>query len=225
MIGAGDTVGEIMVETVGVRPPKAEGTYRKYRQPYQERKEAHANCEVLPSGEMSLHRVEPKTDIGMGWKDEKPWHRVAAWMVAEGQSDEVVARVAGVAEETVRQLRRQTWFSELVATFASQTGRGYAQRIAAEAEKSLEKLLSIRDDESYDEGGKPIVSARTKADVSKFLIEQVHGKAVQKVISISANTNFSSEQEEREALLAELQALRGRRRERPPEETQIPANP
>lgn len=220
MIGTGDSIGEIVVETAGVESRRKGPSVPYHVQ--QERKESHAKCELLPSGELSLHRMEPKTDIGRGVKNEQKWHRVAAWMVAEGQSDEQIAAVAEMAPETVKQLRRQTWFSELVATFASQTGRTYAQRIAAEAEKSLEKLLTIRDDESYDEDGKPIVSARTKADVSKFLIEQVHGKAVQKVISVTASTSFSSEQEERDALLSELQALRARKRERAVEETQIP---
>lgn len=49
--------------------------------------------------------------------------------------------------------------------------------------KGLAKMEELLEDDSVDEKGKPLVSASTKVDIAKFLIEHVVGKPTQRVES------------------------------------------
>lgn len=178
-----------------------------------ERRESHAQSHLLDSGELALHRFEPDAVAKQGLKNEQSWHRVAAWMLATTDASLAdVAKAAGVNYETVGVLNSQLWFQELKATFASEVGRSIGERFRQESEKCLDTMIALRDNDERDDNNRPLVSPATKAKICTDIIEQAHGKAVQKIISVSATTTFSSEQEEVEALKAKLQAIRDARR-------------
>lgn len=54
---------------------------------------------------------------------------------------------------------------------------------------AISTLSNMLSDETYDMDGKPIVDARTKVDIAKFIIEQILGKARQRV-DHSADPSF-----------------------------------
>lgn len=59
--------------------------------------------------------------------------------------------------------------------------QGVRQGMRGTTVKGLTKLEELLEDDSVDDKGKPLVSASTKVDIAKFLIEHVIGKPTQRV--------------------------------------------
>lgn len=199
-----DTTFDLDTALLGPRGGKIDKRYNL------EAKQTHAQVALTGDGEIGLHRFNPSVPTtGQGIENERPWHRIAAYMLATtSATQKEVAAAAGVTESHVSKLNQQLWFQELKATFAAHAGRTITERFQAEAFKSLDRLVELRDDTDRDDNGKPIVPAAVKANVSQFIIDHHIGKAVQKTISVTASHNFSSEDEERAFILSELNALR-----------------
>lgn len=161
----------------------------------------HLNSEARRTGlqdeSTGLHRFIDTATIGR--QNELPWHNLAAALLVQGKTNKQVAELAGVVESTICQLKANRWFQERMAQMTLEVSGSVLNRMKAEADASLDSLIRLRDLSDNE---------RVVADVSKYIIDQAHGKAVQKVLSISASTSYSSEQEEFDAIQSQLDALR-----------------
>lgn len=152
--------------------------------------------------EHGLHRyVDPKDVANRGIKDEKVWHRMAAYMIVAGRTDSEIGGSAGVKPGEVAILKQQRWFQELLATIANQDGEEITGMLKSEVLASIVKLSNLRD---FAE------SESVQALCARTLIEQSEGKPVQKVISDNVHRRGQSPQEEMQAIYQELEMLKGR---------------
>lgn len=152
--------------------------------------------------EHGLHKFVDDEDVAnVGIKNEKVWHRMAAFMVVAGRTDSEIAMSAGVKPMQVAILKQQRWFQELLATIANQDGEEVIGMLKSEVLASIVKLASLRD---YSE------SDSVQAMCARTLIEQSEGKPVQKVITDNVHRRGQSPQEEMAAIHQELEMLKGR---------------
>lgn len=165
-------------------------------------RQAGLNAEALEGGPGLHHFVDTAS---MGLKNEQPWHRMAAYMLLAGRTNSEIAMAAGVIPQTVCILRAQRWFQELLATLANERGSDILGLLDSEAAASIATLVEIRDD--------PEAGARARLSAATTLLEQAHGKPIQKIISHSTRSNASPQDEmaEVERELANLQAIRKQR--------------
>lgn len=143
-----------------------------------------------------------------GLMNEQPWHNMAAHMVAFGFTLKQIAESAGVSINAISGLKAQRWFQERVAQIAHAHGKDIADVIKAEALASVQKLVELRDGAE---------SERVQLAAAVQLLEHGHGKAVQRVVAVTATKHFSSEKEEETALLEELSILQKQRKTLPQE--------
>lgn len=152
------------------------------------------------SMEHGLHRfIQPEDTATCGLKNELPWHRMAAYMLNAGRTNSEIAMAAGVATGEVSLLRQQRWFQELCATIANNDGEEVLGALKAEALDSIAKLAALRD---YAE------SEAVQATCARTLLEQAHGKPLQKIVSDVTSRRAASPREEMEQLQNELAALK-----------------
>jgi len=148
-----------------------------------------------------LHRfVQSEDKAYTGLKDEQPWHRMAAYMLNAGRTNSEIAMAAGVRPQEVGVLRQQRWFQELCATIANNDGEEILGALKAEALESINKLSSLRD---FAE------SEAVQLSAARTLLEQAHGKPLQKIVSDVTSRRASSPREEFDQLTKELADLRG----------------
>jgi len=170
---------------------------------HRERKIASLSAEIDPSGELGLHRFEKDDEIAaVGIKNEQPWHRMAAYLLVAGTSLEDVANAANVTKSQIQILKAQVWFQELLVTIANQQGRSVLGIIQGEAMSSVQKLVQLRDSAE---------SERVQLAAAQVLLEQAHGKPVQKNLNISQSIRNLSPEEEMSEIEQELAALRARK--------------
>jgi hypothetical protein len=124
---------------------------------------------------------------------------MAAYMLNAGRTNSEIAVAANVAVEAVSQLRANKWFQELCAVIANTEGEEIVGLLRAETAASVEKLVSLRD---FAENENVQLSA------ARTLIEQAHGKPLQKIVSATSRTTYASPEDEYRALQDELSALR-----------------
>jgi hypothetical protein len=150
--------------------------------------------------EHGLHRfVQTEDKAYLGLKNEQPWHRMAAYMLNAGRTNSEIAMAAGVKTGEVGVLRQQRWFQELCATIANNDGEEVLGALKAEALDSIAKLAQLRD---FGE------SEAVQASCARTLLEQAHGKPLQKIVSDVTSRRAASPREEMEQLTEELAALR-----------------
>jgi hypothetical protein len=164
-------------------------------------RKTHLNGEVLPNGGLALHRFEKQEITVPGKKNEQPWHRMAAYMLNVGRTNSEIALAADVDPATVAQLRGQRWFQELCATIANEHGEALIGAIQSEAMDSLNTIVDLRDNSESD---------RVRLSAATTILEQAHGKPVQKIVSDISHRVATSPTEEMEAIQAELAALRAK---------------
>lgn len=166
-----------------------------------EARRAPFNAAIDPnSGLPQLHRQNGFTDTAVfGRQNEKPWHRMAAFMLLAGRTNSEIALAAGVDPTTVSQVRANRWFQELLATLANHEGEEITAVLRAEGLASVEKLVYLRD--SAD-------SERVQLAAASTLLDHAAGKPTQRILSVSASTTFKDEREELDAIQAELRAIR-----------------
>src|SRR5262249_33670998 len=91
-------------------------------QPEARRSPLNANIDPY-SGLPQLHRKNGFTDTAVvGRKNEQPWHRLMAFMMLANRTDSEIAMAADVSIETVRQVKANRWFQELLSTLANNQG-------------------------------------------------------------------------------------------------------
>ncbi len=153
------------------------------------------------SVERGLHRFVRAEDVAtQGLKDEKPWHRMAAYMLNAGRTNSEIAMAAGVAPQEVGILKAQRWFQELCATIANNDGEEVLGALKAEALDSIQKLAALRDSAE---------SETVQASCARTLLEHANGKPLQKIISDVTSRRSTTPKEEYEQLTQELASLTG----------------
>lgn len=149
-----------------------------------------------------LHRFIKTEDTATeGLKNEQPWHRMAAYMLNAGRTNSEIAMAAGVQPGEVSLLRQNRWFQELCATIANNDGEEVLGALKAEAIASINKLAILRDCAE---------SESVQATCARTLLEQAHGKPIQKIFSDVTSRRAASPKEEYEQLTQELKELQGR---------------
>ena len=113
---------------------------------------------------------EPMWDL----PKEQPWHRKAAWALAQGHSLKEVAHLLDRSEPAVQNLMRQRWFQAEVNTIMAECGgRDVMALIRAEAFDSVNTLRDLRDS--------PKVPAAVRATCAKDILDRAMGKPLQRV--------------------------------------------
>lgn len=166
-----------------------------------DRRNSELNGEVLPDGLPGLHRFEKADASYVGLKNEQFWHRMAAWMLISGHTNQEIANAAGVDVQAVKTLRAQRWFHQLCAILANESGADVTGMIQSEMADSVNKLIELRD---FAE------SERVQLAATQVLIEQGRGKPTQHVVSDVRHSTLDPNQE-RQELLDELHAIRKNR--------------
>lgn len=162
-----------------------------------ERRNAELNVKLTEAGP-ALHRFEDKAVAGL--KNEQPWHRMAAFMLLNGRTNSEIAMAAQKTAQEVSNLRAQRWFQELIAVLGNETGADIVGVLQSEALASIETIVHLRDDSD--------LPARVRLSAAQTLLEQAHGKPVQKIISNVSHSVHASPQDELDAIQQELAALR-----------------
>lgn len=157
------------------------------------------NAKVSDSGLPLLHRFEREDSATCGRKDEKPWHRMAAFMLLAGRTNSEIAMAADVTAPCVSHIRAQRWFQELLAVLANETGSDITGLLASEAQNSLNVMVEMRDTAK---------SERTRYQAAKDILELSHGKATQTIVSSVSHTTHASPSEEMESIQQQLAGLR-----------------
>lgn len=186
-------------------------------QQHPEVRTAHLNSPILPDGGLGLHRFEKQHDTAtMGFRNEQPWHRMAAYMLNAGRTNSEIAVAAGVTVGHVSILRGNKWFQELCATIANTEGEEILGAIRSHVLPSIERIADIAQNSENE---------RLRFTASLALLEHGHGKPIQKIVSDVHTTHHSSPEEEYRALQEELRSLRtsSQSREIPLEAEIVPA--
>lgn len=147
----------------------------------------------------TLHRHDRSETAAIGLKDEKAWHRMAAYMLLAGRTNSEIGAAAGVTPNHVSQLRAQRWFQELLATLANEAGNDLTGVIQSEAQASLQTMVDIRDDLT--------APVRVRYAAAKDLVELAHGKAVQKTIVSRSSSGNRTPEEEYNEIQEQLKAM------------------
>jgi len=165
---------------------------------------ADLNAEVDPeTGLPRLHRGPGKevafTDTAtVGRLNEQPWYRMAAFMLLHNCSLDEIASAANVHPSTVRQLKAQRWFTQLLATLANEAGQDITALFNSEAAASVQKLVDLRDTAE---------SERVQLAAALALVEHARGKPTQYIKS-EVTTRTKSPAEELRDIEEELRSLR-----------------
>lgn len=120
-----------------------------------------------------LHGVKEPVGIQVR-QTEQPWHRAAAYMLANGMAKKDVARACDVSPITIGHLVKNEWFQRLITGACAEAGQPALQKlIEGESVASLLKMIEIRDD--------PKTQKHVAAGICKDILDRTCGKAVQRV--------------------------------------------
>ena len=171
------------------------GALNQYNEPW---RTAHLQTMPTATGERGLHRHVKDHDVAaQGLKNEQPWHRMAAYMLNAGRTNSEIAMAAGVSIIQVSQLRSQRWFQELCATIANENGEEILGAVKSYALDAVEEIASLMRSSESDS---------VKLNAARTLLEQAHGKPIQKIVS-SVSHSSADPKEEYEQIMAELRTL------------------
>lgn len=154
---------------------------------------------VRVEGGAGLHRFEDVAEMGL--KNEQPWHRMAAYMLLAGRTNSEIAMAADVCAQQICVLRAQRWFQELLAVLANEQGAELHGLLQSEAQDALNRIVDLAQNAD---------SERVRLTANIQILEQAHGKAVQKIVSSVSHTTHANPQDEMVALQEELRVLRER---------------
>lgn len=188
-----EAVSVLLGNAVGPRGGDAAGTYQ-----------AEARKTAYNGTETHLHVFEDVARPGI--QDEKPWHYMAAVMMLAGKKNTEIAAAANVEPQSISVLRSQRWFQEKLAVMAKQQGEEVLAVCRAEALASVNVLVELRD--SSPEAKPSVARDRLRMDAATRIVEIGHGKPTQRVVSVSAHTNFASPQEEMDDVMEHLASIR-----------------
>jgi hypothetical protein len=151
-------------------------------------------------GQPGLHTFRDTAQKGV--LDEKPWHRMAAYMLLSGRTNSEIALAAGVEASWVSNLRAQRWFQELLAVIANDNGQAMKGLVDSEAQAAFNRIVEIAQDEE--------VGARVRLAANQLIVEHSMGKPTQKIISHSTHSVSRTPADEMAEIQQELDALRRR---------------
>lgn len=155
---------------------------------------------ITSNGEKGLHRFVKDHDTAtQGFKNEQPWHRMAAYMLNAGRTNSEIAMAADVSVIQVSQLRSQRWFQELCATIANENGEEILGAIKSHVLDAVQTVAEIMNDTD--------APASVRHNAAKTLIEQGAGKPIQRIIS-SVSHSSTDPKSEYDEIMKELEALR-----------------
>lgn len=155
--------------------------------------------EAPPTGRLDI-MSRPNHREAENRQFEQPWHRPVALMLAKNISTADISTAVGKTTETINELRRTPWFNKMVTDIIYDNGgQDLLELMKAEVLNSHNVMVQLRDDAK--------VSPVVRLNAAKTLIEQVMGRAVQR---IETNTTVHSGDAvaEVEALEAENERLR-----------------
>lgn len=168
--------------------------------------------QMLESGLPGLHRFEFADTTVCGVKNESPIHNMAALMLARGMANTEVAAAAGFTPEYIAVLKSQHWFQQRIAWHSANITADITERLKAEANGAFERIVNLSQEAPSED-----VKASTILAANVFLVEQVTGKATQKILSISKTTHYESPADEMADLQSQLKALESTRLSPPAE--------
>lgn len=131
--------------------------------------------ELSPEHQANEHRLHGTRPPNYVLTEERPWHRVAAYLFATGAvSIRDVARACDVTEPTVRNLLRQVWFQERVTTLMAENGgKDIMALFKAEQFNSLITLIELRDNNK--------TPAPVRANICQDILNRTLGKPIQRI--------------------------------------------
>jgi len=197
-----DALNELSIEVPRSTKRGPKGGILDKPEDHPEWRQAHFEPGEAPDGIPGLHRFQRPESAVPGQLKEMPWHRMAAYLLLAGRSNEQVADAAGVTAQAVSNLKSNVWFQELLATLSAAQGEEIMATIKSEALASVNTIVAIRDDET--------VPARTRLDAAKTLVEQTVGKPTQKIQTDATVRSYRTPEEEMADINAQLAALRKR---------------
>lgn len=153
--------------------------------------------QVTTDGALGLHRFQDTAVHGI--KDERPWHRMAAYMLLAKRTNSEIAMAAGVHVNHVKAVRKQLWFQQLLATIANDKGEEVTGVIESYTIEAVETAAEIM--RSAESDG-------VKLKAAQVLIEQARGKPAQYIRSESVKPK--DPKDELEEINRELEMLRNR---------------
>lgn len=154
----------------------------------------------LAEDRIPLHRAENGLRSAMpAIKNEQPWHRMAAYMLLNNCSNVSIAEAANVTPQSVSILRSQPWFQQLLAELSARKGDDITSVIQSYALEAVEGIHTIAVSAESD---------RVRLSAYTTLLEHAQGKPVQKNLNLNSSVSYSSPEEERRELEAQLEAIR-----------------
>ena len=103
-------------------------------------------------------------------KEEKPYHRQAAYMLALNADTGDVAKALDVTPHAVRSWLREPWFQERVAQIQAERGKDLTQLFINEAWSTFATMVELRDDIE--------TPATVRAGICRDILDRALGKPV-----------------------------------------------
>lgn len=133
-------------------------------------------------------------------REERPEHRIIAYMVSEGKSVKEIALLTGYSENWVRQIKRQPWFKERVVEILHEAGRDVVENfLQGEVLTSIETLVEIRDDAD--------AKSATRVAAANAILDRALGKPTQYIKSETQSKAVGDVVQENERLERELASI------------------
>lgn len=131
---------------------------------------------------------------------EKPWHRTAAYLAAQGFNQRQIAHACDVSPAQVSLVAQQPWFRETVARLIAEFGltdsaRDILEAAASTAATNMVIMMSTAASESV------------KFNASKDVLDRVLGKADQNIVHKRGHVP-TDPSEEIKAIEAEIELLK-----------------
>ncbi len=153
----------------------------------------------------SEDRLYNDKEPNLAIKSEKPEHRAAIFLKAQGLSNNEIARRLGVTPPWVSQILRQPWARKRIVEELRQAGRdAVTELIKASAEDSVFTLIEQRDNQK----AKPA----ERISAANALLDRFLGKPIQHVETTQTNlslTDLQTIEQELQAVEAEEKRLTG----------------
>jgi hypothetical protein len=159
---------------------------------------------LSPEAEINDNRFHGSRPPAFDLSEEKPWHRLAAYLFASGYNSlKDVAAACEVSEPTVRNLMRQPWFQERVnRLLAANGGKDIMALLRSEQLNSMLVMIELRDNLN--------TPPPVRAGVCKDILDRTLGKATQR---IQVEETPSSDDPVAEARRLENELARSRERQ------------
>ena len=131
---------------------------------------------LSPEAEINDNRFHGARLPAFDLNEEKPWHRVAAYLFASGYNTlKDVAEACDVSQPTVRNLLRQPWFQERVnRLLAANGGKDVLALLRSEQINSMVVMVEMRDNVN--------TPPPVRAGICKDILDRTLGKATQRVL-------------------------------------------